>query len=87
MNNVLPSIAEMRRAFRMSDSSYDGVFVAAVKTTHIFCRPCCPARKPLPANMNSLPLLARRFSLDTGPASVAVRSIKPAGHRSGWSNC
>src|SRR5262245_2468870 len=51
MNNALPSIAEMRRAFRKSDPSYDGVFFAAVKTTSIFCRPSCPARKPLPANV------------------------------------
>ena len=41
----------MRRAFLKSDSSYDGVFFAAVKTTDIFCRPSCPARKPLPANV------------------------------------
>lgn len=28
------------------DGSYDGVFVVAVKTTGVFCRPTCPARKP-----------------------------------------
>jgi AraC family transcriptional regulator of adaptative response/methylated-DNA-[protein]-cysteine methyltransferase len=54
MNKVLPSLAEMHRAFRQSDQSYDGVFFAAVKTTHIFCRPSCPARKPLPANVEFL---------------------------------
>src|SRR5215510_1660579 len=51
MNSALPSIAEMHRAFRESDPSYDGVFFAAVKTSSIFCRPSCPARKPLPANV------------------------------------
>lgn len=34
-----------------SDSSYEGIFFAAVKTTRIFCRPTCPARKPLLKNV------------------------------------
>jgi AraC family transcriptional regulator of adaptative response/methylated-DNA-[protein]-cysteine methyltransferase len=34
-----------------SDSSYDGIFVTAVRTTGIFCRPSCRARKPLPSNV------------------------------------
>ena len=33
------------------DSSYDGVFITAVKTTGIFCRPACPARKPKRENV------------------------------------
>ncbi len=28
------------------DSHYEGVFIVGVKTTGIFCRPTCPARKP-----------------------------------------
>jgi len=28
------------------DASYENIFVTAVKTTGIFCRPSCPARKP-----------------------------------------
>jgi len=30
---------------------YEGVFVTAVKTTGIFCRPSCRARKPKPSNV------------------------------------
>jgi AraC family transcriptional regulator of adaptative response/methylated-DNA-[protein]-cysteine methyltransferase len=41
----------MERAFLGSDASYDGLFVTAVRTTGIFCRPSCRARKPLPANV------------------------------------
>jgi AraC family transcriptional regulator of adaptative response/methylated-DNA-[protein]-cysteine methyltransferase len=41
----------MERAFLARDASYDGVFVTGVKTTGIFCRPSCPARKPLPENL------------------------------------
>jgi AraC family transcriptional regulator of adaptative response/methylated-DNA-[protein]-cysteine methyltransferase len=33
------------------DISYEGTFIAAVKTTGIFCRPTCRARKPKPENV------------------------------------
>ncbi len=47
----MPSTREMRRAFMTGDASYDGVFITAVRTTGIFCRPSCPARKPRPENV------------------------------------
>jgi AraC family transcriptional regulator, regulatory protein of adaptative response / methylated-DNA-[protein]-cysteine methyltransferase len=46
----LPSVEVMEAAFRGRDASFDGIFFAAVATTGIFCRPSCPARKPLPGN-------------------------------------
>ena len=46
---------EMQRAFYASDSAWDGRFVAAVRTTGIFCRPSCRVRKPLPRNFTYLP--------------------------------
>lgn len=49
--NTLPPVVEMQRAYRRSDASYDGVFFLAVRTTGIFCRPSCPAKKPLPRNV------------------------------------
>ena len=33
------------------DTSYDGVFYTAVKTTKIFCLPSCRAQKPLEKNV------------------------------------
>lgn len=45
---------EMERAFYASDSTWDGRFVAAVRTTGIFCRPSCRVRKPLPQNVEYL---------------------------------
>ena len=33
------------------DASFDGVFFVAVRTTGIFCRPICPARKPRRENV------------------------------------
>jgi len=50
--NSIPSINEMRRASLQKDASYDGIFFLAVRTTGIFCRPSCPARKPLPENVS-----------------------------------
>jgi AraC family transcriptional regulator of adaptative response/methylated-DNA-[protein]-cysteine methyltransferase len=45
---TLPKHADMVEAFLGRDRKYDGVFYTAVKTTGIFCRPTCPARKPRP---------------------------------------
>lgn len=36
------------------DANYDDRFVFAVRTTGIFCRPSCPARRPLRANVQFL---------------------------------
>jgi AraC family transcriptional regulator of adaptative response/methylated-DNA-[protein]-cysteine methyltransferase len=41
----------MLRAFASCDDAYDGVFVTAVRTTGIFCRPSCRARKPRPEHI------------------------------------
>lgn len=51
----MPPIAEMERAYLEKDASYNGLFLLGVRTTGIFCRPTCPARKPLPANVEYFP--------------------------------
>jgi AraC family transcriptional regulator, regulatory protein of adaptative response / methylated-DNA-[protein]-cysteine methyltransferase len=48
---LLPPRPEMERAFLASDATYNGLFFTAVRTTGIFCLPACPARKPLPKNI------------------------------------
>jgi len=42
---------KMQAAFDARDRAADGSFVVAVKTTGIFCRPSCPARRPRPENV------------------------------------
>ncbi len=42
---------EKYRAIGKKEPLYEGVFVTAVKTTGIFCRPSCRARKPKPENI------------------------------------
>ena len=49
--NALPPLNEMERAFSAKDASYDGIFFLGVRTTGIFCRPSCPAKKPLSENV------------------------------------
>lgn len=49
------STAAFERAFFAADPAHDGRFVGAVKTTGIYCRPSCRARKPLPVNVTYLP--------------------------------
>lgn len=41
----------MYRAVLNRDTTFEGVFYVAVKTTGIFCRPTCPAKKPRPENV------------------------------------
>jgi AraC family transcriptional regulator of adaptative response/methylated-DNA-[protein]-cysteine methyltransferase len=45
------SFEEKYQAIINKDSSYEGLFFTAVKTTGIFCRPVCTARKPKVENV------------------------------------
>lgn len=49
--NALPPTDVMKRAFYARERSFDGIFFTGVTTTSIFCRPSCPARKPLEQNI------------------------------------
>ncbi|WP_343559986.1 trifunctional transcriptional activator/DNA repair protein Ada/methylated-DNA--[protein]-cysteine S-methyltransferase [Sphingobacterium sp.] len=45
------SFEQMYKAIIAKDINYEGIFFTAVKTTGIFCRPSCTARKPKPENI------------------------------------
>lgn len=50
--HIPPRTAEMYwRAALDRDRRADGDFVLAVRSTHIYCRPSCPARRPLRSNV------------------------------------
>jgi AraC family transcriptional regulator of adaptative response/methylated-DNA-[protein]-cysteine methyltransferase len=51
MKPILPDKKTMYQALLDKDSSYEGIFFVAVKTTGIFCRPTCTARKPKRENV------------------------------------
>lgn len=45
----------MYRAVSRRDPAYEGVFFTGVKTTGIFCRPTCKAKRPLARNVEFFP--------------------------------
>lgn len=53
--STLPHPRTMYRALARRDAAYEGVFFTGVKTTGIFCRPTCRAKKPLPQNVEFFP--------------------------------
>lgn len=48
---TLPDTGTMYEALVKKDTRFEGIFFAAIKTTGIFCRPSCTARKPRPENV------------------------------------
>ena len=52
---ALPSPTVMYDALVARDAAFDGLFFVGVKTTGIFCRPVCPARKPRRENVAWFP--------------------------------
>ena len=47
----LPPATAMYQALVNRDTTFEGVFFAGVRTTGIFCRPTCPAKKPKAENV------------------------------------
>ncbi len=47
----LPGVERSWQAVLARDATHDGAFVFAVRTTRIFCRPSCPARRPKRQNV------------------------------------
>ncbi len=73
----------MDRAFRSRDSQFDGVFYTAVRTTGIFCRPSCPARKPKSEHLEYFPTV--RDALFAGyRACKRCRPLDPPGAPPAW---
>src|SRR5213594_1736777 len=49
---LLPPTETMYRALVNRDSSFEGIFYVGVRTTGIFCRPTCSAKKPARENVD-----------------------------------
>jgi AraC family transcriptional regulator of adaptative response/methylated-DNA-[protein]-cysteine methyltransferase len=50
-NLFLPDKKTMYNALLRKDSKFEGIFFAGIKTTGIFCRPTCTAKKPKAENV------------------------------------
>jgi AraC family transcriptional regulator of adaptative response/methylated-DNA-[protein]-cysteine methyltransferase len=51
MSLLLPPPATLYHALAERDPAFEGIFFAGVRTTGIFCRPTCTAKKPRPENV------------------------------------
>src|SRR2546423_9212855 len=49
---LLPPADTMYRALVNRDSTFEGIFYVGVRTTGIFCRPTCSAKKPARENVD-----------------------------------
>ena len=67
IHQTLPSPLVMYQALVRRDPSYEGIFWAGVKTTGVFCRPTCSARKPLRRNVEFFGRVAEALTLGYRP--------------------
>jgi AraC family transcriptional regulator of adaptative response/methylated-DNA-[protein]-cysteine methyltransferase len=73
----------MLEAFLGRDPAYDGVFVTGVRTTGIFCRPSCVAKKPHPENLSFFG--DAKEALDAGyRPCMRCRPLEPVGLSPEW---
>jgi len=71
MNNVsLPDRNTMYNALLSKDSSFEGIFFVGVKSTGIFCRPTCTARKPKKENVDYFPSAKEALQYGYRPCKV-----------------
>lgn len=80
---ALPDNDEMYGALLRRDAGYDGVFITAVKTTGVFCRPTCPARKPRRKNVEFFSS-ARDALLCGYRPCLRCRPLEPRGAAPDW---
>jgi AraC family transcriptional regulator, regulatory protein of adaptative response / methylated-DNA-[protein]-cysteine methyltransferase len=73
----------MERAFLASDDAYDGIFLTGVRTTGIFCRPSCRARKPLPSNVEFFRSIRDAVSAGYRPC-LRCHPERPSGSAPAW---
>ncbi len=73
----------MDRAFRRRDAAYEGVFFVAVRTTGVFCKPTCPARKPKPCNVEFFASLSEALLAGFRPCK-RCKPMHTNGERPPW---
>ncbi len=73
----------MIAAFLSRDGSYDGVFFTGVRTTGIFCRPTCSAKKPRRENVDFYPTTREALMAGFRPCK-RCRPMEPSGVLPTW---
>jgi len=80
---VLPDAETMYEDFLRRDESFEGIFCMGVRTTGIFCRPTCPARKPKFENVEFFPRAGDALAAGYRPCK-RCRPMEPKGHFPDW---
>jgi AraC family transcriptional regulator, regulatory protein of adaptative response / methylated-DNA-[protein]-cysteine methyltransferase len=79
----LPDTETMYEAFVDRDTRFDGIFYTGVKSTGIFCRPTCRARKPRRENV--VFFASPQEALDHGyRPCMLCRPMEPSGEVPSW---
>jgi AraC family transcriptional regulator of adaptative response/methylated-DNA-[protein]-cysteine methyltransferase len=80
---MMPTERAMYQALVARDTRYEGVFVVGVKTTGVFCRPSCPARKPRPENVEFFAVAKGALLAGYRPC-LRCRPLEAAGAAPDW---
>lgn len=78
-----PTVDEMYRAFLARDPSYEGIYVVGVRTTGVFCRNTCSARKPNRENIEFYRAPSEALAAGFRPCR-RCRPLAPAGDPPPW---
>lgn len=79
----LPGADVLWEAFINRNAEWDGLFYTAVRTTGIFCRPTCPARKPERHNVTFYATAAEALFAGFRPC-LRCRPMEPRGQAPDW---
>ena len=82
---LLPPNNTMYQALVNRDPSFEGIFFVGVRTTGIFCRPTCSAKKPARENVEFFPSpnealvrISSLFALPTDGSSSLCTGVDQA---------
>ena len=73
----------MYQALLDRDSTFEGLFFAAIRTTGIFCRPSCRARKPRPENVEFFRTSKEALAHGYRPCKIC-QPMSPLGDTPEW---
>jgi AraC family transcriptional regulator, regulatory protein of adaptative response / DNA-3-methyladenine glycosylase II len=74
---TMPPLAVCDRARQTKDARFDGLFFTGVRSTHIYCRPVCPAPTPKPQNIVYFPSAASAASAGYRPCLRCRPELSP----------
>ncbi len=83
MMTSMPDVKILYRAFVAKDNTYEGLFYAGIKSTNIFCRMTCRAKKPKLQNVEFFSSTAAALEAGYRPCKLC-RPLDFPGNPPGW---